>query len=91
MYSNTGSSDSLTIYSDADYAGDARSRKLTSGVLTQYIRGAVTWSSIKQSSVALSTTESELSIWLSRLYEEITSVTLEQPSLYVDSLRAKLI
>ena len=53
----------------------------------------MTWISRKQSSVALSTTESELIaackaakeiVWLSRLYEEIITVTLKQP----DSLSA---
>jgi transposase InsO family protein len=96
-YSATHISDGLSVYSDADYAGDMKSRKSTSGVLAQYNGGAVTWSSKKQSSVALSTTESELMaaceaakeiVWLSRLYGEITTVVLQPPSLFVDNQSA---
>ena len=97
MYSSTGSSDTLNIYNDTDYTGDVKSCKSTLGELMQYMGAAVTWSSRKQSSVALFTTESKLIaaceaakeiVWLSHLYEEITTVTLEQPSLHVNNLSA---
>jgi hypothetical protein len=83
----------LTAYSDADYAGDTKTRRSTSGVVCQYMGGPISWSSQRQRSVALSTTEAELIaaseaakevIWLSRLLKEITTVTTSV--LYVDNL-----
>ena len=67
-------------FADADYAGDETSRKSTSGYVFLMNEACISWSSKKQSSVALSTTESELiaatfaareAIWLKRLMEEI--------------------
>ena len=54
-----GSSFSLTGYSDADYAGDKKDRKSTSGACQFLGRSLVCWSSKKQNCVALSTTEAE--------------------------------
>lgn len=49
----------LVGYSDSDFAGDLDSRKSTTGYLFLMNGGPVTWTSRKQSTVALSTTESE--------------------------------
>ena len=49
----------LQGYTDADYAGDADSRKSTSGYLMTYAGGAVSWQSRLQKCVSLSTTEAE--------------------------------
>ena len=51
--------DTVTEYSDADWAGDVRDRKSTSGYV--FIQGgaAVSWKSSKQTCVALSTAEAE--------------------------------
>ena len=57
-YSKNGSQDCI-CYSDADWAGDVNDRKSTSGYLFQISGGAVTWSTKKQSCVALSTAEAE--------------------------------
>ena len=54
-----GSSFSLTVYSDADYAGDKKDRMSTSGACQFLGRSLVCWSSKKQNCVALSTTEAE--------------------------------
>ena len=84
----------LTMYSDADYAGDISTRRSTSGVVCQYMGGPVSWLSQKQKSVALSTTEAEFMaaseaakeiIWLSRLFSEITTLT-ETPVLKIDNM-----
>lgn len=48
----------MEIYTDADYDG-SEDRKSTSGFVTLINGGAVAWGSCKQSSVALSTMESE--------------------------------
>ena len=54
-----GSSFSLTGYSDADYAGDKKDRKSTSGACQFLGRSLVCWSSKKQNCVALSNIEAE--------------------------------
>jgi hypothetical protein len=54
-----GSSFHLMGYSDADYAGEKKDRKSTSGSCQFLGRSLVCWSSKKQNCVALSTTEAE--------------------------------
>lgn len=46
-------------YADADFAGDTDDRKSTSGIIFMLNGGPIHWKSKKQSSVSLSTTESE--------------------------------
>ncbi|XP_062698389.1 uncharacterized protein LOC134284103 [Aedes albopictus] len=52
-------SDPLTVYVDADWAGDANDRKSTSGYMLQLNGGSIFWSSKKQTCVSLSSTEAE--------------------------------
>lgn len=75
-----GSGGGLIGYSDADWAGDAKSRKSTTGYVFCYAGGAVSWASRKQASVTLSSMESEyvaLSeatqelVWLRRLMDDM--------------------
>jgi hypothetical protein len=47
------------VYVDASYAGDLTDRKSTSGVITKVLGNTITWQSIKQPVVALSSTEAE--------------------------------
>lgn len=70
----------LKAYCDADWAGDRVDRKATSGVLMQLGRSTVAWRTLKQGTVALSTTEAEycsmsegakLIVWLRKLLEEL--------------------
>jgi hypothetical protein len=49
----------LHIFCNADWASDATDRKSISGYLISMAGGAVSWSSKKQTSVALSTAEAE--------------------------------
>jgi hypothetical protein len=49
----------LTGYADADWAGDIDRRRSTSGFCFSLGRGCITWSSKRQSAVALSTLEAE--------------------------------
>lgn len=49
----------LSCYSDADYAGDVRTRRSTSGFVFLLGSSCITWASQRQKCVALSTTESE--------------------------------
>ena len=84
----------ISAYSDSDFAGDSRTRKLTSGFLIKLGNDLISWSSKKQSSVSLSTTESEFvaacgtvqeMIWLDRLTKDLLGDNLNTPSLYVDN------
>ena len=63
-------------YADADFAGDLRDRKSTSGYCFVYGNAVISWRSTKQTCVALSTAESEYvalstctqeAIWLQKL------------------------
>lgn len=66
----------LSGYTDADWAGDIATRRSTSGYIFNLGSGAISWSSKRQSVVALSSCESEYmgdtqatkeAIWLRRL------------------------
>lgn len=68
-------------YSDADYAEDYKTRKSTTGWLITLCRGAVSWRSKKQSTVARSTMEAEYVaaaslvdevIWIRRLLSDLS-------------------
>ena len=63
-------------YSDADWAGECKSRKSTSGYIFSFCGGPISWQSRKQSSVSLSTAEAEFislagavqeALWLNNL------------------------
>ena len=67
-------------YSDADWAGDVKDRRSTSGNVFLLGGAAITWASKKQNSVALPTVEAEYmalsvatqeAIWLRQLQEEL--------------------
>jgi len=59
IYSNS-SDNHLTVFTDADYAGDLLTRRSTTGYVSTLGSGAITWSSQRQSCVAkLATTEAE--------------------------------
>ena len=60
LYSNEGQSE-LVGYSDADWGGDINDRKSTSGYLFKVSGGEISWRSKKQTCVALSTADAELS------------------------------
>ena len=77
----------LIGYSDADWAGDVDDRHSTSGNVFLLAKGAVSWLSKKQATVALSTAEAEYvalsaatqeAIWLRRLLADVGE-PLEDP------------
>lgn len=79
MYKRGGNK-GFHAYTDSDYAGDLDDRKSTSGYVFMLAGGAVSWSSKKQSIVALSTTEAEYiaavscatqGVWMARVLDKI--------------------
>ena len=72
----------LVGYTDADWAGDKDTRRSTSGYIFNLGSAAISWSSKRQATVALSTCEAEYmgqtqaakeAIWLSGLLDELKS------------------
>lgn len=89
----------LLGFSDSDYAGDRATRKSTSGYISKLCNGPITWSSKKQNSVSLSTTEAEYIaassavkevLWLHQLLDDIDeSDKVNKPTvLYIDNQSA---
>ena len=82
------------MFSDADMAGDIDGRRSTSGVLVFLGSAPISWLSLKQKVVALSTCEAEYvaaataacqAVWLLRLLGELTGVEAHPPALMVDN------
>ena len=82
------------MFSDADIAGDIDGRRSTSGVLIFLRSTPISWLSLKQKVVVLSTCEAEYVatattacqvVWLRRLLGELTSVEAHPPALMVDN------
>uniref|UniRef100_A0ABD2WT57 Integrase catalytic domain-containing protein n=1 Tax=Trichogramma kaykai TaxID=54128 RepID=A0ABD2WT57_9HYME len=93
----TSSTKGLCAYTDADYAGDLKTRRSTNGFVAMIGHAAVSWTSQLQKSVALSTTEAEFVaasegakelVWLNRLMSEINSQEKHTPTLFVDNASA---
>lgn len=87
----------IKAYSDADFAGDTSTRKSTSGSVVFFGSNMVSWSSERQQSVSLSTTESEYIaasqcakelVWLKNLVCEILDETSIETILYMDNQSA---
>lgn len=96
MYKTASNSKKLVAYSDADYAGDLKTRRSTTGYIIFYAGGPVAWCSKKQPIVALSSTEAEFIaaadcvkeiLYLKTLIEELTSEEIEV-ELNVDNVSA---
>ncbi|KAG5883528.1 hypothetical protein JTB14_019295 [Gonioctena quinquepunctata] len=88
-----GAKEELKTFSDADHGGDDTTGRSTTGVLSMYADGAISWYSQRQTTVAISTTEAEVVaaseaareiVWLKRLFEEII-VLRAVPTLMVDN------
>lgn len=93
VYKGTSSSE-LIGYADADYARDINTRHSTSGYVFLMNGGAVTWSSQRQKSVSLSTTEAEYvaassavkeMMWIRQLLDDIGSSSLNPTELKLDN------
>ncbi|XP_041446831.1 secreted RxLR effector protein 161-like [Xenopus laevis] len=84
----------LTGYVDSDWAGDHSTRKSTSGYLFKLGNSPISWSSKRQMSVALSSTEAEYIsaafacqevVWLQQLIKDLGKPTSEPTVLFEDN------
>ncbi|XP_066354879.1 uncharacterized mitochondrial protein AtMg00810-like [Miscanthus floridulus] len=89
-----GSRLQLAVFSDTDMAGDIDGRRSTSGVLVFLGLAPISWLSLKQKVVAMSTCEAEYvaaataacqAMWLRWLLGELTGVEARPPALVVDN------
>ncbi|XP_037826813.1 secreted RxLR effector protein 161-like [Lucilia sericata] len=87
----------LNCYSDSDYAGDTETRHSTSGYVLMLSGGTISWSSRKQQTIALSTTEAEYIaacesvkelIWVQRLLNDLLGDDVQVPVLNLDNQSA---
>jgi hypothetical protein len=85
----------LAGYTDADWAGNAADRRSTSGYAFSIGSAAVAWSSKKQPTVALSSTEAEYrgaavvtceAIWLKQLLKDLHEEVSDPTMIYYDNL-----
>ena len=90
-----GMTEKLISYTDADWAGDASDRRSTSGYMFSLGSAAVAWSSKKQPTVALSSTEAEYrgatvatceAIWLQCLLRDLRIEVPTPILIYCDNM-----
>lgn len=97
VYKRDGNS-SLLGYADADHCDDEDDRKSISGYVFKLGDAIISWSSKKQQTVSLSTTESEYvalahatkeALWLNMFSKELKVLSMEKPLIiYLDSKSA---
>ena len=87
----------LIGFTDSDYAGCLDDRKSTSGSVFSLGSGAVTWSSKKQETVAMSTSEAEYTaaslaarqaLWLRKLLADFSYEQKEATAIFCDNKSA---
>jgi hypothetical protein len=76
---------SLHAYSDADWAGDKSDRRSTTGMIIQLCGNTVSWNSKKQTTIALSSTESEYMATAATFQELIWCLTWLEEVLGTDT------
>lgn len=96
-YTKTTQTSEITGYSDADYANDLDTRRSVTGYVFMKSGAAVTWSSQKQQTVALSTTEAEFmaacaatkeAMWIKQLLSDIGEYKQDTLCLHLDNQSA---
>uniref|UniRef100_A0A2N9I4T5 Integrase catalytic domain-containing protein n=1 Tax=Fagus sylvatica TaxID=28930 RepID=A0A2N9I4T5_FAGSY len=87
----------LSVYTDADWAGDPDDRRSTSGFLVYLGNNAITWSAKKQPTVSRSSTESEYralaiasaeTCWVRSLLQDLGIYLTDPPILWCDNVSA---
>ena len=87
----------LTGFTDSDYADNIDDRKSTSGFLFNLGSGAISWSSMKQEIVSLSTSEAEYiaatsaacqAVWLRRLVADFIQKPAGATKIFCDNISA---
>eukprot|EP00253_Pinus_taeda_P010257 PITA_10257 len=87
----------LVGFSDSDWGGSLDDRKSTSGNCFSFGSGLITWSSKKQSIVALSSTKAEYvavssactqALWLRKILEKIGEKQVQPTVIYCDNVSA---
>lgn len=88
-----GTEESLTGYSDADWASDVDKRRSTTGYIFTLNGTAISWACKRQATVALSTTEAEYmaavatiqeGMWLAKLGHELM-IKEEKVTIFIDN------
>ena len=84
-------------FSDSDFAGDRNDRKSTTGQVFFLGNSAITWNTLKQSVVALSSCEAEYVVasaascqgmWIIRFVEELLNIKVRPFKLLIDNKSA---
>jgi hypothetical protein len=87
-------------YTDADWVGNVSDRRSTNGFLFSFGSGAVSWSSKKQPTVALSSTEAEYRgaaiaacevVWLQKLLSDLGLLVNAPVVIYCDNISSILL
>ena len=87
----------LIAYSDADWCGDKKDRKSTSGYLCKFLNDPISLCAKKQPVVALSTCESEYivgcmaacqAVWLENILKEMEIEVSRPIALFIDNKSA---
>lgn len=94
MYRRSSQADALIGYADADWGNDCEDRRSISGFVYQIFDATVSWTSRKQNTVALSSTEAEYvslsqatceAIWIRNLLVEL-GIPMDKPvKIYEDN------
>lgn len=87
----------LTGYTDSDWAGSIDDRRSTSGYVFQLGSKSISWSSKKQATVALSSSEAEYiastsaaceAVWLRRILKDLQQDAEDPTTIYCDNMSA---
>lgn len=89
--------EAIHAYTDADWASDVDKRRSCTGYVTRMCGGAISWSSKRQQTIALSSTEAEYMalsstakevLWLRQLSKELDKSAPKTISIYCDNQSA---